>query len=603
MTRSVFTLALALSITALNPSFATSADSSADKALEADKSFAAQLDLEPLRGVPVQEGGRRKPLDTMARELVFKITESRRYQKLDPLYVLLSMAYDSPTWQSRRCIAVRNLELIAALQKDGDYSEQHRTPGARLYISARDLRSSASAMRLYNEALTLQKMDKPITAESHKAVLEAAEKGFMLESVGRMLCIVPVSDNVSDKWTPVSSAETAIFKDLQETEAKLVAALQGRDQAAFNQAAATLVAQMQAYDFKVWPYYGLIELEVTMNSLHPFSMAQAFYFIAVLGFIAALFKPKLQKLGFVAFGIALAIHVAALTARGFLVSRSPVASLYETLVFMTGFAALMAGVLELTHKRQGWFALGASVACVFGLFMGDTLPIYASNQGIQPLVPVLRSYWLNIHVTCMIASYGACLMAFSMSLVYYVRFCFQGPKALATEEFQSLDTYIYRSVQVAFFLLTVGIILGGVWANQSWGRYWDWDPKETWAFITWAVYAVYLHMRLVGYGKGIPGVLMNFFAFWCMMFTYLGVSYVLPGLHSYVDNSSANYGYTMGLFALIPALFAGALGLLYLFGKSFYWEPAEKALERDAKAEAADKAADAKAKETAEAKA
>lgn len=582
--RSILILGSALLLSlAAQPAFAQGSG----RTWKEDREFSAKLELTGFRKLAVQEGGRRKPVDSFAREFVFKITDRSSFQGLDPVYMTLSMAYEfRDQWLTRRCICVRNLELIEMFKEGGEFSQKRRA-GDRFYVSIQDFQTNPKIQRIFRKGASKAQKNEPRN-DLEKACFEIYDKTLMMKRLSDGIKIVPTSDKVDDPWTSIANSDPSLFKDLQATEADFLAAMRDPDPKKFNESIEKLVKQMNAYDFKVYPYYGLLELEYAMNKYKPFKLAQLVYLLSILCFVAGYMKVKHARLiGFVTFSFACLLHVGALTGRGFLVSRSPVASLYETLVFMTGFAAVMAWVLEIIYKRSGAFALGASVVCLAGLFLGDHHPIYYDKQAINPLVPVLRSYWLNIHVTCMIASYGACLLAAAVGFVYMWRWCLgAGAEAKSAENtgqflkqaffkntanisqdqsMQDMDHYLYRSVQVGFLLLTVGIILGGVWANQSWGRYWDWDPKETWAFITWVVYAVYLHMRIAGVGRGPIAAAMSLIGFWFVMFTYLGVSYVLPGLHSYVPAGEFDWGH-MWPFVASPIAFTALFGGLTLAG-------------------------------------
>lgn len=540
---------------------------------ERDREFQAKIDLEEYRQLAIQYGGRRKPIDTFAREMVFKITDRKRFEGLDPVFMVLSMVHEfRDQWYARRCVAVRNLKLIEEFTKaNKELADQKRRSGDRLYISMRDLQSNATVQGIFQTAAENQEKQKPRN-EIEKAVLGLWDRVFTMGKLSTLYTIVPASDDLADKWTTVERADRTIFLELQQKEAAFTSALRKRDAEAFNTATAALVEQMKSYDFKVYPYYGLLELEYNMSIYKPFQIVQLVYLLAILALIVGAFGVKpARALGFWVFVAATVLHVGALTGRGFLVSRSPVASLYETLLFMTGFAAVMSLVLEIVFKRVTWFAMAASIVSLGGLFLGDWHPIYADKQSISPLVPVLRSYWLNIHVTCMIASYGACLLAASIGFVHLTRYCWNGGGKFAeTKAMVDMENYIYRAIQVGFLLLTVGIILGGVWANQSWGRYWDWDPKETWAFIAWIVYAAYLHMRLMGKAGGIRAAVWSLVGFWFIMFTYLGVSYILPGLHAYAEPGAMNYGNVVrhiAPFVYVPAGMAAFFYGLYFARK------------------------------------
>ena len=153
---------------------------------------------------------------------------------------------------------------------------------------------------------------------------------------------------------------------------------------------------------------------------------------------------------------------------------------------------------------------------------------------INPLVPVLRSYWLNIHVTIITASYGAFALAAGLGHVYLYRYR-SNPRD--TTFLNKVDMLNLRSVQLGTVLLTAGVILGAVWANESWGRYWGWDPKETWSLITLLLYLAVIHGRLNGWADRVKTAVFTVAGFAAVLMTYFGVNYYLTGLHSYATGN------------------------------------------------------------------
>jgi ABC-type transport system involved in cytochrome c biogenesis permease subunit len=150
---------------------------------------------------------------------------------------------------------------------------------------------------------------------------------------------------------------------------------------------------------------------------------------------------------------------------------------------------------------------------------------YASflSKQIVPLPPALESYWLGIHVTLAFLSYGAFVLSFVTGVMY-----------LILPSIETLDYLSYKSISLGFPLLTLGIITGALWANNAWGSYWSWDPKETWSLITWLIYASYLHARVIAGWRGRKAAYLSIVGFGCVLFTYFGVNLLLGGLHSYV---------------------------------------------------------------------
>ncbi len=211
----------------------------------------------------------------------------------------------------------------------------------------------------------------------------------------------------------------------------------------------------------------------------------------------------------------------------------PVAGLFASLLFFAWLIMLGHLLVELwSHQRvNGVFVLPLNI-----LLTGFAMQV---DKAARPLPPALQSPWLGIHVSLCFLGYACFLLAFSFAVMYLWqehevkskridRFFFRLP-ALGT-----LDLLGYRSVVVGFIFLSLGILSGSVWAQVAWGRFWSWDPKETWALVLWLVYVFYLHTRVSGGWHGKRSAYIAIIGFVIMLFTYLGVSFILPGLHSYL---------------------------------------------------------------------
>jgi cytochrome c-type biogenesis protein CcsB len=206
----------------------------------------------------------------------------------------------------------------------------------------------------------------------------------------------------------------------------------------------------------------------------------------------------------------------------------PLANFYESLVFFA-WCLPFVGLLSFRRHLKGY--LGAVVAILACLLLA-----YASLGGvdsrIKPLMPALKSNWLLIHVVTCFLGYAAFALSFGCANLYL--FQARRPRP-SLPPLGQLDRLIYQTTTLGFLLLTLGILTGAVWAESAWGRYWSWDPKETWSLITWLIYAALLHARLV---KGWPGRRIAWLAvlgFMAVLFTYFGVSFLLTGLHSYLN--------------------------------------------------------------------
>lgn len=171
--------------------------------------------------------------------------------------------------------------------------------------------------------------------------------------------------------------------------------------------------------------------------------------------------------------------------------------------------------------------------------IGDLLAFANTARALPKLQPALQSYWMAIHVPVMFLSYAAFAVAFGVGLAYLVQewqIKSKKPSEMSYRlpALEDLDRLIYRIIAIAFPILTLGVMLGARWAYDAWGRYWGWDAKETWAFITWLIYAVYLHMRLVAGWRGRKSAYMSLVGFAVVMFTYVGVNY-LSSLHGFLS--------------------------------------------------------------------
>lgn len=262
-----------------------------------------------------------------------------------------------------------------------------------------------------------------------------------------------------------------------------------------------------------------------------FTAAMVFYLVSmVLYFVFLVMKnSKFAKIAGGTISAAFVLHTAALVVRGIGAGRLPLSNQYE---FATSFAwgiCLCFLVFLWKYKFQ---ALGAFVTPVIFLIIG-----YAAMQSreVRDLMPALRSYWLGIHVSSAIISYGGFGVSFAVSLMFLLRQKMQGNSFWEEHipEEKKLDMISYRAVSLGFLFLTFVIITGAIWAERAWGRYWSWDPKETWSLITWIIYAIYLHLRLSKGWKGKTAAVFAVIGFICVIFTYIGVNTFIPSIHSY----------------------------------------------------------------------
>ncbi|OPX98871.1 MAG: Cytochrome c biogenesis protein CcsA [Syntrophorhabdus sp. PtaB.Bin006] len=240
-------------------------------------------------------------------------------------------------------------------------------------------------------------------------------------------------------------------------------------------------------------------------------------------------KERLVALIWIGLYVTLGLHTLGLAMRWaesyrLDIGHVPLSNFYESLIFYAWCVNL---IVVLMKKRLAYPAI-TGLACLIALFlMGYASISPAVDRNIQPLVPALQSNWLHIHVlTCFIA-YAAFVVSFVCGVLHFFEWKGVVPPEKAIEEIN------YKSVVVGFPMLTAGIFTGAVWAHYAWGAYWSWDPKETWSLITWIVYALFLHARIVKGWKGTRMAILSIIGFSSVIFTYFGVNFILSGLHSY----------------------------------------------------------------------
>ncbi|HRS82432.1 MAG TPA: c-type cytochrome biogenesis protein CcsB [Smithellaceae bacterium] len=214
--------------------------------------------------------------------------------------------------------------------------------------------------------------------------------------------------------------------------------------------------------------------------------------------------------------------------------HAPLSNFYESLIFFAWTIVLLYLLMERRLKNR---SIGVFVLPVAFLIMAYASIAPGMNQRIEPLIPALQSNWLTSHVLTCFMGYAAFTVAFALGILYFFKTA-AGPRPgvfvrLMPSEFH-IDELIYSCAVLGFIFLTLGIVTGSVWAHYAWGSYWSWDPKETWSLITWLIYAVMLHTRLVRGWRGRRMAVMAMVGFGCMLFTYLGVN-LLPSLHSYMS--------------------------------------------------------------------
>jgi len=270
-----------------------------------------------------------------------------------------------------------------------------------------------------------------------------------------------------------------------------------------------------------------------LNDTYIISVTTFIYFFAAFFYLISLaFRKRfVVRAASVLLFSGFAFHTIAIAFRWVMsyqlgIGHAPLSNFYESLVFFSW--AIIFVYLFLIRRYKNSF-IGT-----FASFFAFLLLAYASLSGqveceIQPLIPALQSNWLISHVISSFLAYACFAISFGASIFYLI-----GLKISMSADRDFWNEVTYKMISIGFVLLTLGIITGAAWADRAWGRYWGWDPKETWSLITWLIYGTFLHARLIGRWKGVRMSLISILGFLSVIFTYLGVNHVLSGLHSYL---------------------------------------------------------------------
>jgi cytochrome c-type biogenesis protein CcsB len=392
--------------------------------------------------------------------------------------------------------------------------------------------------RLANEAHALRKAEKPLD-RLQQEVMSVSERLALFANVinGSAFLIVPAPKSETDPWVlPPEYSQyysDEQFAPIQIQLQTVATSYTSGDGFNFSRASNQLRDSLRNLSPRIYPPERQLRLEYFYNHFDGFYRAIWFYGLAFLVLLVA----HLRRTGTVLRGVGVAIailglafHATGIVLRCLIAGRPPVTNMYESIIWVS-FAVSFFGMIFFARYRTPVYLLAALPVTLIALLLVHQMPI-AMPSSIDPLVPVLRdNFWLTIHVLTITLSYAAFALAMGFGHILLFRYARdpQGARADAPMHF-----WLYRVLQLGVLLLAAGTILGGVWANYSWGRFWGWDPKETWALIALLCYIVTLHGRLAGWWTQFGLVVASVVCFLAVLMAWYGVNFVLgKGLHSY----------------------------------------------------------------------
>lgn len=525
-----------------------------------------------LSKIQIQDfGGRIQPLDTMAMNIMHKIRQKDGFENLSNTQALIGLMVFPSDFVSQKMIATKTKKLRKILGTD---------PNER-YVSFMDIYDPATGeSKLHNYFADAQQKSESEWDVFDKDVRKVTESYEILKGVQSLVFLRIFPDPESKRWF---SATELMYLAMQgqipkEQYQKLIEPMDSMISALFMgiilgvstnswEYGLSALESIESYQAKNggadYISQSRIDWEIALNHYNIFeTLILPYLLLGVIGFIIVLVSiyrdrsiPKSLYRGFFIITLLCALaHTLGLLARWYVADHAPWSNAYESMLYIA-WASAMAGVV--------FFPRFVLALCATNFFAG--LSLFVAHLGymdpqIQNLVPVLKSYWLNIHVSVITAGYGFLGLCFVLGAFTLILFAMRkATKPSIDKAILSIGAINEMSMMLGLFMLTIGNFLGAIWANESWGRYWGWDAKETWALISIGIYAIVLHLRFIGF-KNMPFIfaLGSVLAFYSILMTYFGVNYYLAGKHSYAAGDPIPvpwevYGFIAITIALIIA--------------------------------------------------
>lgn len=483
--------------------------------------------------------GRIEPISTLASDLLRKISRKNDWKGMSSVEFFLEMSSNPDKWKSVPFIKIANPELLKILGISDNYATY-----AQMFDQMGNYKLNNLVQQSYNKKQTLRtKLDKEIIN-----VDERVNICYQIFN-GGFLKIFPVPDDLQKTWV----THDMLPQTMKKQELDFASNILTLYYEAYNNSVLSgnwsMPDEYLSYIKKYQTTYGAdiipsntkIKLEVIYNNWNIFGkLAKT---LAFLGFILLvvhfmqLFNSaqginKIINAGTLALFAAFVFYTAGLVLRWYISGHAPWSNGYETMIYV-GWATLLSGFIFV--KRSPITLAVTTILTAIILFVAG---MSWMNPEITNLVPVLKSYWLVVHVAVITASYGFLAMGAILGMLNLVLMILRNKKNNQNISFTILEvSYIIEmALIIGLLMLTIGAFIGGVWANESWGRYWGWDPKETWALVTILVYSIILHLRKIPGLKNTFGLSsLALIGLSSVLMTFFGVNYYLSGMHSYAQ--------------------------------------------------------------------
>jgi cytochrome c-type biogenesis protein CcsB len=479
--------------------------------------------------------GRTKPLFTLSNDILRKVSRENKFEGLMPMQVFLGVYLDFDNWGNVPMIKISNSDL-------------QKTLGINRNLAAfTDLVSleNGGSYKLSEQVNKVYSKSQGERTKADKEIMKVDERVNIIYMIytGGFLKIFPLHDGSHIWGSPDEALKTAMSKEdsiyLKNVIPLFAEALQARNIPTANQISASVKEYQKKFAGYDLPPESKLKAESLYYKLMIFERLFPFYatigLLMLIGLIVMVLRGRknislfVRILSWILFAGFL-FHTLGLGIRWYIAGHSPMSNGYESMIFIS-WVTLLAGFI---FSRKSAFALSATAVLAGMTLMVAHLSFM--DPEITNLVPVLKSYWLTLHVSVITGSYGFLGLGAILGIISMILMILSDNKNIEriSSTIDELAVINYKTLTLGLYFLTIGTFLGAIWANESWGRYWGWDPKETWSLITIIVYSFVIHSRMIPGMKDIYTFnLLSLFAFSSVLMTYFGVNYYLTGLHSY----------------------------------------------------------------------
>lgn len=506
--------------------------------------------------------GRIKPISTEAVEIVNKITGKSSLFGLTPEQMILGMTTNAGLWQEMKIIKLSNpsIKKVLGLSPEAEY------------VSFASMFDDEGYYKLAKQvsAANQKAQSKRDTFDNDIIKFDEKLNIAYLTLKGVLFKFIPIPNDASHTWIAPNDAFShpqvsgEVKSMLNDYFVGLQEGISTNKWDNANIALAKLKENQRSLSGGILPSETRVRAEVLYNHMGLFQKLIGFYFVLGCGaFVLALisiFKgknyPTLEKSVLYIFIAGFIAHSFGLALRWYISGHAPWSDSYESMVYI-GWSAGFAGVMVF---RKSILSLAA--AAILAAIVMLVAHMSFVNPQITNLVPVLKSYWLTVHVSVITASYGFLGMGALLGFITLLLMILKNKKNVLrmNEQIRHLVAINEISLIIGLAMLTVGNFFGGIWANESWGRYWGWDPKETWSFVSIIVYALILHLRFVPKLNSVYVFsIASLVGYSSIMMTYFGVNFYLTGMHSYAAS-----GEHASLPSFVYYIFVGIFGLCVL---------------------------------------